>query len=177
MTTNLMIVAFERPAIDWHAVAPEIVLLSVGVLVTLLDILFLEKARPYMAALSGLGILATAIPLLTLGIDGNDRILFDGAYVVDDFSLVLKAVFLLAGYVVVLLSTNYIVDGDYWESEYYGLLLASLMGMVMMASSRDLRASSGISSVDSSIKLSISSGIRYSVESLILFSLVMLRVL
>ena len=39
---------------------------------------------------------------------------------------------------VVLLSTNYIVDGDYWESEYYGLLLASLMGMVMMASSRDL---------------------------------------
>ena len=75
MTSNLVIVAFERPAIDWHAVAPEIVLLSVGVLVTLLDILFLEKARPYMAALSGLGILATAIPLLTLGIDGNDRIL------------------------------------------------------------------------------------------------------
>ena len=52
-----MIVAFERPAIDWHALAPEIVLLSVGVLITLLDILFLEKARPYMAALSGLGII------------------------------------------------------------------------------------------------------------------------
>ena len=138
MSTNLMIVAFERPAIDWHAVAPEIVLLSVGVLITLLDILFLEKARPYMAALSGLGILATAIPLLTLGIDGTERVLFDGAYVVDNFSLVLKAIFLLAGYVVILLSTNYIVDGDYWESEYYGLLLASLMGMIMMASSRDL---------------------------------------
>ena len=87
MTTNLMLVAFERPAIDWHAVAPEIVLLSVGVFITLLDILFLEKARPYMAALSGLGILATAIPLLTLGIDGTERVLFDGAYVVDNFSL------------------------------------------------------------------------------------------
>ena len=138
MTTNLLLLAFERPAIDWHAGAPEIVLLSVGVLITLLDILFLEKARPYMAALSGLGILATAIPLLTLGIDGTERVLFDGAYVVDNFSLVLKAIFLLAGYVVILLSTNYIVDGDYWESEYYGLLLASLMGMIMMASSRDL---------------------------------------
>ncbi|SVB84185.1 uncharacterized protein METZ01_LOCUS237039, partial [marine metagenome] len=109
-----MLVAFERPAIDWHAVAPEIVLLSVGVFITLLDILFLEKARPYMAALSGLGILATAIPLLTLGIDGTERVLFDGAYVVDNFSLVLKAIFLLAGYVVILLSTNYIVEGDYW---------------------------------------------------------------
>ena len=103
MTTNLMLLAFERPAIDWHAVAPEIVLLSVGVLITLLDILFLEKARPYMAALSGFGILATAIPLLTLGIDGTERVLFDGAYVVDDFSLVLKAIFLLAGYLVILL--------------------------------------------------------------------------
>ena len=71
-----MLLAFERPAIDWHAVAPEIVLLSVGVFITLLDILFLEKARPYMAALSGLGILATAIPLLTLGIDGTERVLF-----------------------------------------------------------------------------------------------------
>ena len=44
-----MLVAFERPAIDWHAVAPEIVLLSVGVFITLLDILFLEKARPYLS--------------------------------------------------------------------------------------------------------------------------------
>ena len=32
--------------------------------------------------------------------------MFGGRYVVDDFSLVLKALFLLAGYVVVLLSTN-----------------------------------------------------------------------
>ena len=133
-----MILAFERPAIDWHAFAPEIVLLSVGVLVTLLDIVFLEKIRPYIAAISGLGVLATCIPLLTLGLDGTKRVMFDGAYVVDDFSLVIKVIFLLTGYVVILLSTNYIEEGDYWENEYYGLLLASLMGMVMMASSRDL---------------------------------------
>ena len=54
------------------------------------------------------------------------------------FRSVVKAVFLLAGYVVVLLSTNYVAEGDYWENEYYGLLLASVMGMVMMASARDL---------------------------------------
>jgi NADH-quinone oxidoreductase subunit N len=78
------------------------------------------------------------VPLLTLAVDGTDRVMFDGAYVVDEFSLVMKALFLLAGYVVVLLSTNYVAEGDYWENEYYGLLLASLMGMVMMASARDL---------------------------------------
>ena len=48
--------------------------------------------------------------------------MFGGAYVVDNFALVLKALFLVAGYVVVLLSTNYIAEGDYWEGEYYLLL-------------------------------------------------------
>ena len=45
--------------------------------------------------------------------------MFGGAYVVDNFALVLKALFLVVGYVVVLLSTNYVAEGDYWESEYY----------------------------------------------------------
>jgi len=138
MTAELLTVAFQRPAIDWHAVAPELVLLSVGCLITLVDIIFLERARAFTAALAGLGLLATAIPIVTLAVDGADRVMFGGAYVVDDFALVTKAVFLLAGYVVILLSTNYVAEGDYWENEYYGLLLASLMGMVMMASSRDL---------------------------------------
>ena len=138
MDPGLLALAFERPAIDWHAVAPEIVLLSMGCLITLLDIVFLDRIRPYTAALAGLGLLATTIPLLTLAVDGTDRVLFGGAYVVDDFALVMKVVFLLAGYLVVLMSTNYVAEGDYWENEYYGLLLASVMGMVMMASSRDL---------------------------------------
>jgi|TARA_B100000959_G_scaffold285046_1_gene358502 NADH-quinone oxidoreductase subunit N len=138
VTTQLLTLAFERPAIDWHAVAPELTLLAVGCLITLIDIIFLEKARPYTATLAGLGVLATAIPIITLAMDGVDRVLFDGAYVVDDFALFTKAIFLISGYVVILLSTNYVAEGDYWENEYYGLLLASLMGMVMMSSSRDL---------------------------------------
>src|SRR5581483_5273315 len=60
------------------------------------------------------------------------------AYVVDNFALALKALFLVAGYVVVLLSTNYVAEGDYYEGEYYLLLLTSVLGMVVMASSRDL---------------------------------------
>jgi NADH-quinone oxidoreductase subunit N len=46
--------------------------------------------------------------------------------------------FIVAAYVVVLLSTNYVAEGDYWESEYYTLLACSVLGMVVMASSRDL---------------------------------------
>ena len=75
---------------------------------------------------------------ITLAWDGTDRSMFNGAFVVDDYSLIMKAVFVLAGYVVVLLSTNYIAEGDYWENEYYGLLISSILGMVLMASARDL---------------------------------------
>ena len=64
--------------------------------------------------------------------------MFDGGYVVDNFALALKALFLVAAYVVVLLSTNYVAEGDYWEGEYYLMLVASMLGMVVMASSRDL---------------------------------------
>ena len=64
--------------------------------------------------------------------------MFGGAYVIDDFSLVLKALFLISGYVVILMSVDYIRDGDYYENEYYTLMLTSLLGMVMMSSSRDL---------------------------------------
>jgi NADH-quinone oxidoreductase subunit N len=70
--------------------------------------------------------------------DINVRSLFDGRYVVDEFALTLKALFLIAGYVVVLLSQNHVEEGDYYQGEYYTLLLTSVAGMVMMASSRDL---------------------------------------
>ena len=133
-------VAFDRPPIDWHAVAPELVLLAAGVVATLVDVWLLERGRRFGPSIAGLGFLAALIPVITLALDGQDRVMFGGAWVVDDASLVLKALFLLSGYVVVLLSTNYIAEGDYWESEYYSMMLASVLGMLVMASSRDLIA-------------------------------------
>jgi NADH-quinone oxidoreductase subunit N len=64
--------------------------------------------------------------------------MFGGAFVVDNFALIVKATFLLSAYVVVLLSTNYVAEGDYWENEYYEMLLSSVLGMVLIASARDL---------------------------------------
>jgi NADH-quinone oxidoreductase subunit N len=79
------------------------------------------------------------MPQVTLAVsDHPTRVLFGGAYVVDSTSLILKALFLVTGYVVVLLSTNYVADEDFWESEYYTLMVASVIGMTVMASARDM---------------------------------------
>ena len=41
--------------------------------------------------------------------------MFGGAYVVDYYSLALKAFFILAAYLTVLLSVDYIGEGDYYQ--------------------------------------------------------------
>ncbi len=128
---------FTAPTIDYHAFAPEIVLVGVLVVLLVAD-LILERDKWLISSLAGIGVLASLVPVLTLALDGTDRAMFGGAYVVDDFALVMKAMFLIAGYVVILLSTNYIAEGDYHEGEYYFLLLSSLLGMTVMASARDL---------------------------------------
>ncbi len=129
---------FTAPSIDWLALGPEIVLLALFIVLILLDAVKLDRAKAAMPAVANLGFLLALVPILLLAADGGDRILSDGTYVVDSMALVLKAMFVLAAYVVVLLSTNYMAEGDYWESEYYTLLACSVLGMVVMASSRDL---------------------------------------
>jgi NADH-quinone oxidoreductase subunit N len=130
---------FSAPTIDYHALAPEIVLGAAIVVLLVADLFFDEAAKWATSSIAGVGLLAAVVPVATLALSGQGaRSMFGGAYVVDDFSLVLKALFLLAGYVVVLISTTYVEEGDYYEGEYYTLLLSSILGMLMMASSRDL---------------------------------------
>ncbi len=100
----------------------------------------MDRIRRFIPTLTGLTFLVPLIPILTLWSQSEDlpRVMFDGAYVVDRYSLALKVLFLLSGYVVVLLSTDYMAEGDYYDSEYYQLISASILGMVVMCSARDL---------------------------------------
>jgi NADH-quinone oxidoreductase subunit N len=133
-----VLLAFEAPYLDYHALSPEIVLVGAFVAVFALDLAG-ERFKPLLGTVAGLGLLGSIIPILTLAVAEEPvRTMFGGGYVIDEFSLALKGLFLVAAYVVVLLSTNYVAEGDYWEGEYYLMLLASTLGMVVMASSRDL---------------------------------------
>ena len=74
MTSTLFaqVAQFERPPIDWHALAPEIILLAFGALLTVVDVMFLERGRKYTSGLAGIGLLAALVPVVTLAIDGQD---------------------------------------------------------------------------------------------------------
>jgi NADH-quinone oxidoreductase subunit N len=129
---------FTPPTIDYHALAPEIILVAGLVAVIIVDLFIGENKKWITGTLTGFVLLGAFLPLVTLGVTGSEvREMFDGRYVVDNFSLVMKAVFLLSAYVVVLLATNEIGEGGYHLGEFYTMLLTSVLGMVMMASSRD----------------------------------------
>jgi NADH-quinone oxidoreductase subunit N len=139
LSSLLAATPWTAPVVDYHGLAPEIVV-ALGLCVVLLVDLFLaERSKWLLASLTGFTLLGAFIPVLTLALDdGGVRAMFDGRYVIDDFSLILKGLFLLAGYVVVLLSTTYIEEGEYYQGEYWVLMLSSILGMMMMTSSRDL---------------------------------------
>lgn len=126
------------PQLDFHALAPEIVLTATIIVVLLADLFFVDRESWLTPRIATIGVLASLIPVITLAIDGGTRVMFDGAYVVDNYALAFKALFLGAAYVTLLVSVDYIGEGDYHRGEYYFLLLTSVLGMMIMASARDL---------------------------------------
>ncbi len=131
---------WPTPTVDWHAIAPELILI-VGINVVLATDLLIDQSKKWATAtITGLVLLAAFVPIVTLAVVGDSEVrsLFDDRYVIDNFSLIAKALFLLTGYVVVLISQTELEEGGYYQGEYYVMLLCSVLGMVMMASSRDL---------------------------------------
>jgi len=126
----------KNPAIDYHAIAPELVLAGTIFLVLFVD-LFLRRERKWLAMpLSFVGVAGSLAAALTLV--GSTRRTFGGAYVVDNFALLFKVFFTAVALVVLILSLRYFRDGRYYQGEYYTLLLCSFLGMLTMPSSRDL---------------------------------------
>ena len=130
---------FNPPHLDYHGLAPEIIV-TLTLAVVLVADLFLDRSRKWLLSnLAAFGLVCAMAPILSLALSSTDvRSMAGGAYVVDNFALVLKGLFLGVGFVVLLMSINYVDEGDYYEGEFYFLLLCSLLGMMVMASARDL---------------------------------------
>ncbi len=124
--------------IDYLALAPELVVVGTILGVLLLDLLLPRPLKYLTAVVAVFGVSMSAIPLLVMAVDGSTRPMFDGSFTVDTFALVLKAIFVISAYLVLLLSVSYIERDRYYQGEYYFLILSSLLGSMVMASSRDL---------------------------------------
>jgi NADH-quinone oxidoreductase subunit N len=126
----------QNPVIDYHAIAPELVLTGTIFVLVVLDV-FLPNERKHWAM--PVAFLGTAAALgTTLSLIGETRATFGGTYVVDNFAVLLKVFFLASALVVLALSYRYFRDGRYYQGEYYFLLLCSFLGTLTISSSREL---------------------------------------
>lgn len=126
----------QNPLIDYHAIAPEMVMAG-AIFVVLTADLFLPRERKWVAMpLAFLGALGALVATLTLV--GEERATFGGPYVVDGFAVLFKVFFTAAAMVVLAISFRYVREGRFYQGEYYFLILCSFLGMLTIVSSRDL---------------------------------------
>lgn len=133
-----MLVAQElaQPSVNWHALAPELVLAGAACFVLIAD-LFLPRGAKWVAMpLSAAGIIGTLAAVVSLA--GNDVITLGGSFEIDSFALLFKGLFCVIGLIVLAISFHYFRAGHPYQGEYYFLMLCSLLGGVVMSSSRDL---------------------------------------
>ncbi|HEX9237092.1 MAG TPA: NADH-quinone oxidoreductase subunit N [Actinomycetota bacterium] len=128
--------AIKNPAIDYHAIAPELIVAGTIFAVLIFDA-FLPPGRKHLAMPLGFAGVAAAFGT-TLTLIGTTRSTFGGTYVVDNFAVLLKSFFLITAMVVLLLSYRYFREGRFYQGEFYVLLLCSFLGTLTISSSREL---------------------------------------
>ena len=128
--------AISQPVVDWHALSPELVLTGAAFVVLVAD-LFLPKESKWLAMpLAAAGVLGTLAAIVSL--IGHPSTSLAGAWEISTFALLFKGLFCVIGLVVLALSFHYFRSGQYYQGEYYFLMLCSLLGGLVMASARDL---------------------------------------
>jgi len=123
--------------IDFHAILPELLLGGTAILVLIVDLFLDDRAKVVDNYLALAGTAAAAIALATL-VGQGDRSTFGGSFVVDNYALLFKGLFLGSLVLVLLMSGRYIAQGTVYQGEFYFLVLSSFVGMMLMPSSRDL---------------------------------------
>jgi NADH-quinone oxidoreductase subunit N len=123
--------------IDLHAALPEIILTGALLLVLCVDLFLPDEKKKWNGLVALAGVLGSLIAVATLV--GERRTTFAGMFVIDGYALLFKFLFLAVAVIVILISADYLdTNTRNAQGEFYFLLLSSFLGMLLMASARDL---------------------------------------
>jgi NADH-quinone oxidoreductase subunit N len=122
------------PLQEFLLVVPEIVLAVCGMVLLVLG--SVGRGIDNRAAATG-SLIAVAVTTLLVfwarGLAPGSEPILAGMFVLDDYAVFWKIVFLLATALTILLSVRFIDEGGYRAAEYYSLILLATTGMMFMA--------------------------------------------
>jgi len=121
---------------DLYLLAPEFSLTLLALVVMAVDLFV--KRHIATAGTALVGLLVPAIFTISQAINGINQKAFFGMLVVDPYAIFFKIVFLLIAAIMILSSYDYVRKYIRAEGEFYVLMLFSVVGMMMMASSGEL---------------------------------------
>jgi NADH-quinone oxidoreductase subunit N len=125
------------PLPDVTPILPEIIIAVAACLVLLVEP-FLKKDKTAVIAIALSGLLASAV--VALGLSGEIRSSFNHMIVLNGYAVFFYVLFAAAGILTILMSPRYLEAYDRHLGEYYALVLFAIVGMQLMAASRDLIA-------------------------------------
>lgn len=130
-------ISLHVTASDWGAVLPELILTG-GVLLLLLADAFVPVRRAEVATgIALLALLLAFVAAMNLWSNGMAAALYDTVSS-DKFAVFFDFIILISGALAILLSPSYIRYSHFDPGEYYALILASAVGMMLMAAAISL---------------------------------------
>ncbi len=120
-----------------YLLTPEFALTALAFLVFTVDLFLPERSKEWLAGLSAVSLVGVMAIALFMRPAGSVE-LYGGLIVVDDFGLFFKIFFLAIGIGIIALSWEYARERLDHRGEFYGLLLFSVLGMNLLAMSREL---------------------------------------
>ena len=116
---------------------PEFLLAGLAFGVLGIDLFLSRERKIYLPWITLVGLVVVLVVSLRY-MWGRDTDLYDGLFLVDNFSLFFKGFFLVLGALVVLVSVDYVKKHLSHPGEYYGILLFSILGMMLMTAAGEL---------------------------------------
>ena len=120
---------------DLTPAIPEIFIMCMACAILVIDVFLRQEQRHITYGITQLTLLGALI-LTVFGHDGRVTSSFDGHYVKDTLSDVLKVAIYITSAAVFLYSRNYLRDRDLFKGEYYILGLFGVLGMMIMVSAQ-----------------------------------------
>lgn len=135
---------------NFAAISTEIFILCLGLFAIVMDLVLPQKES--RKAIGGVLILALSgwfVYMFSLyhgpinmfdpnaGADFADRFFYQGLYLVDNYALFFKQMFILATIFTLLFATDYVQAMLRYKGEFYALLMTALIGMCVLASAND----------------------------------------
>ncbi len=124
-----MIAAFSLN--DLTPLMPELIMAAAASLLLALELVVRKKA-----ILGLLGIAAAIAVFSSLSLSSGEA--FKGMFISDPYSTQFKVIFLITAVLTILISLAYLPRQKAEQGEYYSLVLFATLGMMLMASARDL---------------------------------------